>query len=305
MTTMRAIALMGATGTGKSALAMQLAKAHGCAIVCCDSMQVYRGLDIGTAKPTPAEQQQVVHRLVDCVDLPDIFSAQDWAEQAREAILQENQAGRVPLIVGGTGLYLKALLEGFAEIPEEKPEVRLALEAMQHEHGTPWLHQRLQVCDAALAARLPEHDTQRIMRGLAVFESTGTPLSVWQQQEPKVPPVDCPVHVLEIERSVLRQRLAERFDTMMQAGWLEEVRWLQTQHLPATHPVMRAVGYRQLLQYLDGEMPLDQAVTDGITATRRYAKRQQTWFHHQNPDACFADAATLMPRMNRQLTCQN
>jgi len=293
--TLSAIALMGATGTGKSALAMRLCLEYGVSIICCDSMQVYKGLDIGSAKPTQQEREQVRHALVDCCRLPDVFSAARWARDAAAFIRQENACGVTPLIVGGSGFYLKALLEGFAEIPEEDAEVRRRIEQWQHEHGTRWLHQQLRQCDPTLAERLHPTDTQRIMRALSVFESTGTPLSVWQQRIPSRVPVHCPVLVLEMERSSLRQRLQQRFMVMMESGWLDEVRWLADQLLPDTHPAMRAVGYRQLLDYLDGACTLEQAVRDGITATRRYAKRQQTWFAHQARNAVFGSADELTP----------
>ncbi|MDX8384316.1 MAG: tRNA (adenosine(37)-N6)-dimethylallyltransferase MiaA, partial [Ghiorsea sp.] len=164
--TLKAVALMGATGTGKSALAMEIAEKNDLCIIACDSMQVYRKLDIGTAKPTLNEQQQVRHAVLDCVDISQTFNAQTWANQAREVIKSENALGKMPLIVGGTGMYLRALREGFAEVPPEKEGVREQFEALQQEHGTPYLHEKLRQVDAVLAARLAEHDTQRIIRGL-------------------------------------------------------------------------------------------------------------------------------------------
>jgi len=284
---------MGATGTGKSALAMRVAKAQKTSILCCDSMQLYHGLDIGTAKPTAEEREAVPHFLVDCCDLPEIYSAARWAKQARVFIASENSHGRKPIIVGGTGLYLKALMQGFADIPAEKPEVRQRFETLQKEAGTAGLYELLQHKDPDMALRLKAGDTQRIMRALCVCESTGKPLSEWQQREKDADPIDCPVFVLGIERDLLRQRLADRFHAMVKAGWLDEIRWLDAQQLPDTHPAMRAVGYRQLLDHLHGELSLDQAITDGITATRRYAKRQVTWFNNQTPDAVHGDSERL------------
>jgi len=292
-TSLKAVALMGATGTGKSALAMRVAQAANTSIICCDSMQLYRGLNIGTAKPADAERAVVPHFMVDCCDLPDMYSAARWAKEARVAIEQENEQGRIPLIVGGTGLYLRALVEGFADIPAEKPEVRQRLEALQKEAGTAALYQLLQHKDPDMALRLKAGDTQRIMRALCVCESTGKTLSAWQQRDREAVPIDCPVFVLDVEREILRQRLADRFHAMMKAGWLDEVRWLDEQKLPDSHPALRAVGYRQLLDCLHGKILLEQAVSDGITATRRYAKRQVTWFHNQTPDAVHGDSETL------------
>ncbi len=291
--TLKAIALMGATGTGKSALAMRVAKTVGTSLICCDSMQLYRGLNIGTAKASDEEQARVPHYLLDCCALPDMYSAARWAKEARLHIKSENEQGRVPLIVGGTGLYLKALTEGFADIPPVDESVRQRLETLQQQAGTAHLYAMLQDADPDLADTLNVGDSQRIMRALSVYESSGTALSEWQKQAANIPAIDCPVFVLDVERDVLRQRLADRCHTMIEAGWLAEVRWLFDQQLPDTHPAMRAVGYRQLLDYLADKVSLEQALTDAITATRRYAKRQVTWFKHQVPMAIHGDNVQL------------
>jgi len=301
MSGLHAVALMGATGTGKSALAQPLAAARDCMIIACDSMQVYRGLDIGTAKPTAAELALVPHGMVNCCDLPDHYSAARWADEARECIRAENARGKTPLIVGGTGLYLPALLEGFADIPPEDPLVRPCFESMHWLDGTEPLYALLQEKDPVIAAQLKPADSQSILRALVVEESTGTPLSSWQQQASNVEPVACPVFVLDVARDCLRQRIAERFDTMMAQGWLDEVRWLASLALPETHPAMRAVGYRHLLNHLQGDCTLDEAVQSGITATRRYAKRQVTWFVHQTPTAVHGDAEHLAPLIGKVL----
>ena len=291
---LKAVALMGATGTGKSALAMAVAKEASCSIICCDSMQLYKGLDIGTAKASRDEQAEVVHFMLDCCQLPDLYSAARWAEEACNIIKKENAVGRTPLIVGGTGLYLRALIEGFANIPEEKPALRNKYETLQKEAGTAALYRLLQDKDAAMAARLKEGDSQRIKRALCVLESTGKSLAVWQA-EAKAAHTDikCPVFVLDVPREILRHKLAKRFHVMIEAGWLDEVRWLQAQAVPDTHPALRAVGYRQLLDHLTGKLSLDEAVKNGITATRRYAKRQVTWFAHQTPDAIHGEVNIL------------
>ena len=297
-----AIALMGATGTGKSALAIALAQQQNTSIISCDSMQLYRGLDIGTAKANLEEQAGVSHYLLDCVDIQDIWSAQRWANKAIAIIQQENKAGRTPIIVGGTGTYLRALLEGFADIPPINMAIREEFLRLQQEHGTPYLHQLLQVYDKDLAARLHAMDSQRIMRGLCVFESTQKTLSAWQSEHEKThEAVDCPIFVLTMDRALLCQRLEQSIDAMMQQGWLDEVRWLDAQDVPELHPALRAVGYRQILDYLHGESTLDDAVRDAKTATRRYAKRQVTWFKNQTPHAHTADAASLHAAMLEKL----
>ena len=275
---MRAVALMGATGVGKSALALALAERGGHAIVSCDSMQVYRGLDIGTAKASQEERQRVRHYLVDCADIREVYSAARWAGEAKEAIRAENAAGRVPIVCGGTGLYLKALLAGLADIPPEDPDVRRGLAAELAAEGIRAMHARLSEVDAGTASRLHATDTQRILRALAVFRTTGRPLSAWHAASTDGETVDCPVFVLELPREVLRRHLAERFQAMIEAGWLDEVRWLAAQGLPDTHPAMRAVGYRQLLPHVTGDLPLAEATAEALRATVIYARRQRTWF---------------------------
>lgn len=289
---------MGPTGSGKSALAMRIAAAAKTSIICCDSMQVYRGLDIGTAKAGNKEQSQVPHAMLDCCELPDSFSAARWAEGAKTFIRRENESGRIPLIVGGTGLYLRALTEGLSDIPPEQPGVREKFKGIRDAHGTAALYEILQEKDAAMAVRLNPADTQRIMRALCVFESTGKPLSTWQSQTMADPmPIECPVFVLDAPRDTLRHTIGQRFHDMLDHGWLEEVAWLHSLNLPGTHPAMRAVGYRQLLAHVRGECLLPEAVDAGITATRRYAKRQRTWFAHQTPDAVWGNADQLAPRI--------
>lgn len=298
----RAMALMGATGTGKTALALDVAASCGSVIISCDSMQLYRGLDIGTAKASVEERQRIPHHLIDCADISEVWSAQRWADAALEIIKQENGQGRVPLIVGGTGMYLRALVEGFAKIPEEKEGVRDYFVSLQAEYGTPYLHDLLKQCDPILAERLHNTDSQRIMRGLCIYKSTNVPLSTWQaEQEAQKERIDCPVFVLNVPRPELRERLAKRIDAMMVAGWLDEVRWLKEQQVSELHPAMRAVGYRQLLMYLNDECSLQEALRDAITASRKYAKRQVTWFRNQTPNAVQGDAEALKQAMVEQL----
>jgi tRNA dimethylallyltransferase len=203
-------------------------------------------------------------------------------------------------------MYLKALLQGFAEVPAEKEGVREYFERIQADKGTAYLHQQLQSVDAALALRLEVQDSQRIIRGLSVFKSTGVPLSVWHEkqavsQQKAKERLDCPVFVLERPREELRARIAKRFGKMMDMGWLEETKWLQSLALPDTHPVMRAVGYRQLLDHLQGDCSLDEAIDKGITATRKYAKRQRTWFRNQTVDAVRGDASALSSLISKAI----
>jgi len=284
---------MGATGCGKSALALALAQRFSTTIISCDSMQLYCGLDIGTAKPTQQDQQQVRHALIDVVTLPSSADAVWWATQARAVIAACNREGKVPLIVGGTGMYLRALLHGFSAIPPEDPTLRQRIVQCHQQHGIAYLYRMLCRVDPVVAARLAAHDSQRIMRALTVAFSSHRPLSHWQQFQPTIAEIICPLLVLQMERSSLYSRLDQRFHAMMEQGWLQEVAWLQQQHPAADHPAMRAVGYRQLLAHLAGELTLDAAMEQAIIATRHYAKRQQTWFRHQCKDATCGDAAAL------------
>ncbi len=285
---------MGATGSGKSALAIALAQQFPCAIISCDSMQIYRHLDIGTAKPSTQEQQQIPHELIDCLTLPQQGNAVWWAKQARAAIRHHQANGRIPLIVGGTGMYLRALLEGFADIPAESTAMRHRLRALQQRRGTPWMHRMLKRLDPTTAQRLPAHDSQRILRALGVAFSSGKPLSYWQQQQSPTPSIHCSIFALDLPRETLYPRLEQRFHDMLRRGWLDEITWLNQQRLAADHPAERAVGYRQLLRYIRGECSREEAIERGIFATRQYAKRQQTWFRHQTPNAVHGDSDAIL-----------
>jgi len=301
---LRAVALVGPTAAGKSELALDLAERLNAPIVVCDSVQVYCGLDIGSAKPSPQDRARVPHAMIDCCRLPDRFSAERWAEGARDAIRAWNAEGKVPLVVGGAGLYLRALLEGLAPIPAEDPEVRARLQQELKARGVRALHAELAQVDPALAARLAPTDTQRVLRALGVWRSTGRPLSFWQRQRAQRAPIDCPVFVLDLAREPLYRRIEARFYAMLDAGWLNEVRWLASLSLPEDHPAARAVGYRQLLAAVRGATPLDAAIRQGIVATRRYAKRQRTWFRHQVQAAAWGEAAEIAPALARALQRQ-
>jgi len=298
---LKAVALMGATGTGKSAAAMEVAAQSGSSIIACDSMQVYTGLDIGTAKPGSEDRERVEHFMLDCAELPEVFSAARWAKEALAVIRAENARDRPPLITGGTGLYLRALREELADIPDEDTDVRQRLMREADETGSPAMHARLADVDAATALRLNPNDTQRILRALAVFESSGVPLSEWTRKKSPETAIDCPVFVLDMERPLLRQRLETRFHAMLESGWLEEVRWLASLGLADRHPAMRAVGYRQLLAHVQGGCRLGEAVEKGVIATRQYAKRQETWFRHQAAGARWGDAQALAPELLQAL----
>jgi tRNA dimethylallyltransferase len=278
----RAIALIGPTASGKTGLAIALAQALGGEVVSMDSALVYRGMDIGTAKPSMTERDGVPHHLVDIIDPTESYSAARFRADALAASEDILARGRVPIITGGTMLYFKALREGLDDLPQADPAVRIAVEAEAAARGWPALHADLAALDAPTAARLAPTDAQRIGRALEIFRITGTPMS--QLLKRNTTPADLPFDMACIaldasDRAVLHQRIAARFDAMLADGLVEEVRSLRERYpaLTATLPSMRCVGYRQVWEMQDGLLPLNELRDRGIFATRQLAKRQITW----------------------------
>lgn len=280
-----AIALMGPTASGKSAYAIALARRLGGEIVSVDSALVYRGLDIGAAKPTADERAQVPHHLVDVCDPWQPFSAADFARAARAAIDSILARGRLPVLAGGTGLYFRALLEGLSEMPEADPGVRAALAAEAAERGWAALHAELARVDPEAAARIHATDAQRIQRALEVYRLSGRAISDWQRNARTA---RLPLRVLKLvlappQRALLHARIEARFDAMLTAGFLEEVRALRAlpelraHPRPLELPALRAVGYRQAWEHLDGASSPAEFRARAIAATRQLAKRQYTW----------------------------
>jgi tRNA dimethylallyltransferase len=282
-----ALAIAGPTASGKSALALLLAERVPIEIISVDSALVYRGLDIGAAKPSRDEQARVPHHLIDIRDPRTPYSAAEFARDAQRLIPQIRARQRLPVLVGGTMLYFKALMGGLDELPPADPAIRAQIDQQARAHGWPALHAELARIDPATAARLPPGDSQRIQRALEVFRITGKPLSDWFTARTK-----CSVHngialyALEPQdRAWLHQRIAARFDAMLAQGFLDEVRALRARGgLTPDLPAMRAVGYRQAWQALDeaGDAPLTPAQQAAlrdktIAATRQLAKRQLTW----------------------------
>jgi tRNA dimethylallyltransferase len=271
--------LTGPTGTGKTAIALALARELPLEIVSMDSAQVYRGLDIGSAKPTAEVRAQVPHHLVDLVDPSESYSAGQFVRDAVRAIEEVEARGRVPLLVGGTMLYLRALTGGIASLPEGSAGLRATLDAEAAREGWPALHARLAGVDPAAAARIHPNDSQRIQRALEVHAVGGRPIS--ELQSATRPALDRAFVVAALfpgDRARLHADLARRFDLMMTEGLLEEVRALHRRgDLTEAHPAIRAVGYRQLWAHLDGSYPLDVAIERAVAATRQLAKRQMTW----------------------------
>ncbi|MCW5624428.1 MAG: tRNA (adenosine(37)-N6)-dimethylallyltransferase MiaA [Burkholderiales bacterium] len=275
-----ALLLMGPTASGKTGLALALAQRFPIEIVSVDSALVYRGMDIGTAKPDAAMLRAAPHHLIDVVDPVDHYSAARFAEDAGKLIRDIHARGRIPLLAGGTMLYFKALREGLSALPEADPQTRLVIDAMATDLGWPALHATLATLDPATAARLEPTDAQRIQRAIEVCWLSGRPMSeLLAEGRQRPPPWRMTALSLEpSDRSVLHARIEQRFEEMLELGLIGEVRRLRERHaLDPTMPSMRCVGYRQTWQYLDGEFGLSTLREKGVAATRQLAKRQLTW----------------------------
>lgn len=275
------LALAGPTASGKTAAALRLAAALDAEIVSVDSALVYRGMDIGTAKPTAAERAQAPHHLIDIRDPAQPYSAVEFAADAQRLVREIQARGRRVLLVGGTMLYFKALFEGLAALPAADPAVRDAISAEAAAAGWPALHAQLALVDAPTAARLAPNDAQRIQRALEVFRISGTPLSQLHAQGTAATPGWRPDLFLSLEptdRGWLHERIARRFDAMLAEGFLDEVRALRARgDLHADLPSIRCVGYRQAWEALESGEPIASLRERGVAATRQLAKRQLTW----------------------------
>lgn len=274
-----ALMLGGPTASGKSEWAMALAERIPIEIVSVDSTQVYRGLDIGSAKPSAESRASVPHHLIDIRDPHEHYSAGAFVADVLPLIAAINERGRLPVLVGGTMLYFNALVRGLAELPASRPDLRAAIDARAARAGWPALHAELEAVDPDAATRIRPTDAQRIQRALEVFEATGRSLSDWQRGTAPAHGLRClRWALLPADRAALHARIATRFESMLAAGWLEEIRRLQAD--PRLHPrlpALRSVGYRQLWSHVAGEAALPEAIERGIAATRQLAKRQMTW----------------------------
>ena len=279
-----AIALMGPTASGKTALALDWVSRYDMQIISVDSAQVYRGLDIGSAKPDAQTLARAPHRLIDIRDPHEVYSAAEFRLDALREMQTIHATGGVPLLVGGTGLYMRALLHGLSNMPEADLAMRAAIEQEAQQRGWPALHAELERVDPAAALRIASGDTQRIQRALEVYRLTSRPISEWQKANSRQP---LGFRVLKLvvtpaDRAVLHQRIAQRFDQMLGLGFLDEVRRLRTDpRLHADLPSMRAVGYRQALEHLANGTSLADFRNRGIFATRQLAKRQLTWLRSE------------------------
>ena len=277
---MKAVFLLGPTASGKTAVALHLARRFALEVVSVDSAQVYRGMDVGTAKPPAAVRAQVAHHLIDVVDPTEAYSAGRFREDALRLAGEIHARGRTPLFAGGTMLYFRALSEGLADLPRADASLRGELEAEAARRGWPALHAELAALDPATAARVEPTDAQRIQRALEVRRLTGRALSELQAERPAAA---LPFEALQValepsDRAVLHARIADRFDAMLSEGLVEEVRGLRARYrLDANLPSMRSVGYRQVWETLEGARPETTLAARGKAATRQLAKRQLTW----------------------------
>jgi tRNA dimethylallyltransferase len=276
------LAIVGPTATGKSELAMRVAREVGGEIVNADALQVYRGLDIGTAKPTVEERREVPHHLIDLLAPEERFSAGEHARRGRAAIEEIRRRGRQPIVVGGSGFYLQALFEGLSPLPPSDPELRRELARRAAEEGAESVHAVLAAVDPATARRLAPADVQRVVRALEVAITTGRPLSRWIAERPAgEDPLPAVRVALTLPRALLYDRIAARVARMLAQGWVEEVRGLLDQGVDPEAPAFQAIGYRQLVRFVRGGWSLEAAQADTVQATRRFAKRQLTWFRNE------------------------
>lgn len=276
------LVLIGPTAIGKTDLSFKLAERCDCEIISMDSMQVYRHMDIGTAKPSPAEQNRIVHHLIDIVDPDEQFNAARFVTEALQAIQAITARGKNPLLTGGTGLYLKALLEGLFDFAGtgENDRVRRELILLLQEKGSTHLFNRLREIDPETAARIHPNDTQRLIRALEIYRLTGRPWSQLMQKQPS-PPVRFE-RILQIglgcDRQELYERIAQRTQQMLEQGFIREVENLRKMGYRAELPSMQSIGYRHINAYIDGRWDMEETVRLLVRDTRRYAKRQMTWF---------------------------
>ncbi|EPL6454132.1 MULTISPECIES: tRNA (adenosine(37)-N6)-dimethylallyltransferase MiaA [Providencia] len=286
-----AIFLMGPTASGKTALAIELRKHLPVEIISVDSALIYRGMDIGTAKPTAEELSQAPHRLIDILDPSLPYSAADFRRDALKVMSEITAQGKIPLLVGGTMLYFKALLEGLSPLPSADASVRAQIEQIAQEHGWSEVHRQLAEVDPVAAARIHPNDPQRLSRALEVYLISGQTLTEMTQTAGE----ELPYNVFQFaiapqDRKILHERIEQRFHLMIDAGFEEEVRALYHRgDLHVDLPAIRCVGYRQMWSYLDGEISHDEMVYRGICATRQLAKRQITWLRSWE-NVCWLDS---------------
>ena len=301
-----ALFILGPTASGKTALTLALAQQQPIEIISVDSALVYRGMDIGTAKPSRAEQAICPHHLIDIIEPTEAYSAAQFAADAQRLIHEIHARGRLPVLVGGTMLYVKALLEPLTELPESDAQIRAQIDAQAADLGWPAMHAQLAQIDPITAARIEPNDAQRINRALEIFHISGKPMAEWLAE-------DTTTHELSFKpiltalipepRAVLHERINQRFVTMLNEGFLDEMRTLRARgDLHLGLPSMRCVGYRQAWEHLDGAYGYDELIEKGQAATRQLAKRQMTWIRGMTQIRVFD--STVMPQNTHQLLGQ-
>ncbi|MCX4194076.1 tRNA (adenosine(37)-N6)-dimethylallyltransferase MiaA [Methylophaga sp. OBS1] len=302
-----AIFIMGPTAAGKTDLALELAKRYPVEIISVDSALVYRGMDIGTAKPASDILKQFPHHLVDILDPTEAYSAGRFRDDALALMADITSRGRVPLLVGGTMLYFNALQKGMSKLPSADASVRAKLDAEAAEFGTGYLHQRLAAVDPVAAARIHVNDPQRLQRALEVYQLTGKSLTeLTSEQGETLPYKVCKIILAPFERAVLHERIARRYQEMVDKGFLAEVeRLFEREDCHPGLPSIRAVGYRQAWSYLSGECDMETFIYKAIVATRQMAKRQITWLRAQQDGVWFDSGQSLpLDDVNHYLTMQ-
>jgi len=280
------VLIAGPTASGKSALALELAQRHGGVVINADSMQVYRDLRVLTARPSPDEEARAPHRLYGHVDAAENYSVGQWCRDAGAAIAEARTVGKLPVLVGGTGLYFKALTMGLAAVPPIPADIRAAIRGRLQRDGVGVLYRELMERDQTVALRLMPNDRSRITRALEVLDATGRSLADWHREgmAPLLDAKDAVKIFLVCERDELVRRIETRFETMLTAGALDEVRALAARNLDPLLPAMKAHGVPWLIRHLRGEISLEEAAEGAKMDTRRYAKRQVTWFRNQMPE---------------------
>ena len=281
---------MGPTASGKTGVAVDLVRELPCEIISVDSAQVYRNMDVGTAKPDAETLKEAPHHLINIIEPDESYSAARFRDDALTLMREITERGNIPLLVGGTMMYFKTLLEGLSELPEADPAIRMVIDTMAEESGWPSVHKQLAKVDPETAARLEQNDSQRVQRALEIYYITNRPMSELLQKPKYVyfPYVPLKIALLPSDRSELHGRIATRFEAMLELGLIGELRKLRAEYaLDVDMPSMRCVGYRQTWEYLDGKIGLATLREQGIAATRQLAKRQLTWLRAMKEVADF------------------
>jgi tRNA dimethylallyltransferase len=287
-----AIILMGPTASGKTALSAKLAQSLACEIISVDSAQIYKEMNIGTAKPDAEFLKHTPHHLIDIIEPHESYSAAKFRDDALTHMREITERDKIPLLVGGTMMYFKSLIEGLNDLPEADPMARMLIDTLAEERGWPGVHEKLKEVDPETAARLDPNDSQRIQRAMEIYYLTGKPMAEWLKKPKYVyfPYTPIRISLTPSDRGVLHERIATRFDDMLKAGLVDEVARLREEYvLESSMPSMRCVGYRQTWQHLNGEFGRDQLREQGIAATRQLAKRQLTWLRAMEDDVATFD----------------